>query len=174
MVRNCIVLLLIAGLAASHLAVMPHAHEDATAEQQKQHDATPHFHLTWLGAPAHSHSHGGHHHDGHSHVHQGHSHHSHSHSGQVSESQSDAAQPTGNGISMPEHDADAVSTSVLALNTTRVESTMPPGWTFTAPLPSFLTLEDLVVVLQPSPRWHPPDKVQDDSEIYLTMQNLRI
>lgn len=167
MFRMCVVLSLILGLAAGQLAAMPHAHGYSEALQQ-QHDVTPHFHFAWFEVPSHNHGHS------HSKHHHGHSHSGHHHA-ILAPAIVERHEPTSsNAIYAIQHDADAVYVSGLVLATGPAEGSVPQDWAFIATTPVYFTLEDLHAVLQPAPRWHPPDKVQDDSNIYLTMQNLRI
>lgn len=171
----CVVLLSILGLAASQLAAMPHEHGYSTALQQ-QHDVTPHFHFAWFEAPPHNHghSHSKHHHHGHSHARHGHSHSRPSQAILAPAIFERHEQSSSNAIHAVQHDADTVYVSGLVLATVPADSSVLQDWAFIATTPVFFTLDDLLAVLKPAPRWHPPDKMQDDSNIYLTMQNLRI
>lgn len=177
MFRSIVAISLIAGLLAGQLAARPHAHGYSTPLQQQQHDVTPHFHFAWFGTPSHDHGHSHskhHHHHGHSHSHHGHSHYKRSQPVIASNIVEPQKQPTGNNIDAIQHDADAVYLTGLVLATVPTESSIPQDWAFIATTPVFFTLEDLLAVLQPAPRWHPPDKMLDDSNIYLTTRNLRI
>src|SRR5688572_8979386 len=66
MLRPWISSLVIMGFVASQLAAAPHAHRGISQEEQQQHDATPHFHYSWV---CHDHSEHGHSHGGDSHQH---------------------------------------------------------------------------------------------------------
>jgi hypothetical protein len=71
MFRRHITISLIIAHFASQLAAMPHAH-GVGENLPSDHDARPHFHLSWFGNAGHSHGHEqAHSHDG------GHSHHQH-------------------------------------------------------------------------------------------------
>lgn len=59
MFRGCISLVVIAGLFASQMAAVPHAHGGSSAEDRHEHDARPHFHCKWFSAGHCVHKHGG-------------------------------------------------------------------------------------------------------------------
>lgn len=167
MFRRCVSLLVIAGFIASQLAAIPHAHGAASAEQQREHDATPHFHWGWLG----------HADDDHGHSNSGHGH---SHPGQEisggSEPPSDGSegQPLGTGLSSSDHDADAFFIPKQAASASSAKNQLVSAWQFAALAPPPDWIGDLQASEQLSVRWHPPDEVLDGSDRYLTLRNLRI
>jgi hypothetical protein len=169
MFRRCVSLLVIAGFLASQLAVIPHTHGAASAEEQREHDATPHCHI-------------GHAHHGHSHAHCGHTH-AHSHPGKPTEESvtgspdESANQPLGAGRCGAEHDASAIFVSGQACTASPASprDQGPLTWQ-TAPLAALPGWLGQLAGGVPSsaPRWHPPDEVSDASDIYLTLRTLRI
>ena len=169
MYRCCVTFLAIVGFLTNHLVVMvPHAHAGMTAEEQKEHDATPHFHC---GHACHSNK-------------------SHSHSnGKVDHSQtenrdkgSDKHEITGDlddhlliSIDL-EHDADAIFLPVTAGVPSRInhQEVTLSLWQL-VPLLSFSTsCDELRSNSAASSFWQVPAKVSDASDTYLTLRNLRI
>lgn len=172
MFRRCVSLCVLAVFLASQLAAVPHAHGATSPEEQQKHSATPHFHCEWFGDTDHDHdhSHGGH---------------SHSHAGQQQEDcpkpksdDSQDRQPQGTGLSGTDHDADAifvfVSGQACTASTTSYKDLAASAWQLVALARLPDCLSDLQARLSPSFRGHPPDEVLDDSDIYLTLRNLRI
>jgi hypothetical protein len=162
MLRRCLSLMVLVGFLASQLAAMPHAHAAVSADEQAEHDATPHFHL---GSAGH------HHHDhGDSHSHKGqHSHQGHSKPAKVPADGQIAI------LDMPgiDHDATAISVTTAYASsasgdervaTDRHDSCDVEAWAFRSDAPP---------MVRPIP-WHPPDEAWDGSGIYLTLRNLRI
>lgn len=161
MFRRCLSLLVIAGLLASQLAVIPHVHGSATPEEQQKHNATPHIHCAWLGHSGHDHSHSG---KGHSHPG------SHHDEGAKPATDDSDGHPLAIGLSGADHDTDAIFVSDQAATASRQVSAWQPA----ALAPLFTGINDLRSRQSPSPRWHPPDEVLDASDTYLTLRNLRI
>ena len=168
MFRRAVSLLVIAGLIVGQLAAIPHAHGAMSAEEQREHDATPHFHNRWLGHPHHDHAHP---HGGHSHSHSAKVHPKHS----KPASDDSSTQPLGLVPSGSAHDADAIylphagapsmtSHKVTIAWALQVGKLTPLAFCFAV---SQAKGEDYL-------RWHPPDEVQDASDYYLTLRNLRI
>jgi hypothetical protein len=156
MFRRCISLVVVAGILASHLATIPHAHAGMSAVEQKRHDATPHFH-----------SHG-----------PGHSHHGHRHSRKPSYSHSRhaSAHVASNSSLSPfaggSHDNSAVFVPVSAPSADQKGmSTAAIVGAGSIPAPGKL-LATFQAKLASAP-WHPPDEVLDSSKIYLTLRTLR-
>lgn len=132
-----------------------------TSQGEQRHNALPHFHLGCDADHAHGHSH-----HGHSHPHPApldsaeHSH----------EDQQPFNSPLGS-----DHDQNAIYVSELDITSTN-----------SAPRVTGAELAEVVAVcdfvwttklwLSPSSLqpWHPPDKVLDASETFLTLRNLRI
>jgi hypothetical protein len=149
----------IVGLFASQLASVPHAHAGISAEEQQKHDATPHFHCTWLSHAHHEH---GHSHDGHSHHHD-----------RPAEPAERTTLPDGlNGVG---HDATAVYCPgrVLAASVVQQDSLL----SLLSDLGT-LALSQPPAELRPCGgmfgRRRPPDEAVDGSNIYLKLRNLRI
>lgn len=168
MFRRCISLLVIVGLFASQLAAIPHAHAGNSAEEQQKHDATPHFHSKWFGGGHdHGHPHGGR---------------SHSHVGErkekpASESAGDSKdQPLSDGLNGNDHDANAVYVPLHAgapsTNSQNESKAAASQIAATAVLTE--VLRDAWPTVSSTPPLHPPGAVQDGSDIYLTLRNLRI
>lgn len=165
MFRRFISFLVIAGLLASQLAVLPHAHAGMSAEERQQHDATPHFHCQGL-----SHDHG------HDHSHGGHSH-KHGDPSRESAPNQPANDSTGSfppfGLVGLDHDATAVFVPVQA----SVPKTANDGGSAATAVLIPIVIYDFTDVrlgLRRAPLWHPPDAVLDGSDTYLTLRNLRI
>ena len=167
MFRRCTSVFVMIGLLASNLAAVPHAHAGMSAADQKRHDATPHFH-------GHRHHHAD---DGHSHAHEGHHH---PHRGGVA-SFNRAAKPAkrhsvSDDFSVAEHVATAIivpAQNGAVTTDSRVNHKLSP--------PQPLFVGQLQAALLPAPWrersitcWHPPDKVRDASDTYLTLRNLRL
>jgi hypothetical protein len=162
MFRRCVSLLVIAGLFASQLAAIPHAHGATSPEEQRKHDAMPHIHL--LGHSSHGHSHSA--------AKDDHDHHHHS----APPDEESAKQSLALSGGAPEHDSDAfyfvASPRFFAGSTAQVHTisallvavqTPNAGWAEGHQAESARGL-----------LWHPPDSVLDDSETYLTLRTLRI
>jgi hypothetical protein len=165
MFRRCVSLLLIVGMFASQLAAVPHAHGATSQEEQRKHDATPHFH--WFGYCQHCHSHS------HSHAHGKHGHHHHETASEHDNSDRQTPRPDGNSL---DHDADAIylggGTNCTMGSSTRVSSTQVLLIALQTPVAtSICGIEAKEVRGLP---WRPPDQVLDDSETYLTLRTLRI
>ena len=164
MFRRCASLLVIAGLLASQLAAVPHAHAAASAEERVQHDATPHVHCGWLGHSDHGHSH---------------SHHGRSHDDDGLENSAlvDSAETALSAYSrVDDHDADAVflANSSCSDWTAGQSKASVVAWQFAALMPLLLIQTDVEPNTLGSPPWRPPDAVLDASKTYLTLRNLRI
>jgi hypothetical protein len=167
MFQRCVSLLLILGLLASQLATVPHAHGAIPAEDQREHDAAPHFHCDWLGQAEHDHNH------------EHHSHH-HSHFGQRPADESSRSSDDSDGqllgtVTGADHDANAVFVAKQTYIVSRTIHKDPASacqFVVLATLPNCLS--DSRAIFDPFALWHPPDKVLDGSEIYLTLRNLRI
>jgi hypothetical protein len=163
MIRRCITLLVIVGLCVSQLAAVPHAHAGNSENEQQKHNANPHFHWSWWS----------HEHHGHDHLHGGH-HHKHdgpSEPGKKSPSPALPERPNN-----PGHDATAIYCPGNA-TAVSVEPQHVATLSLLLGLASFaLCQPDPVVELHDGglDRGRPPDKVLDDSNIYLTLRNLRI
>jgi hypothetical protein len=176
MFRRCISLLAIGGLLASQLVSTAHAHGPCTVEQQREHDATPHFHRR-------RHDHAGHDHAGHSHTHhthgKGHTHAGHEHAVASKGVQQTQTLPGSyDGIVADDedhHDSDAIF----------VPHTDAPKHSTAKGQATSVSIVGCVAVLawnahdtpsgpRLSPYLHPPDIVLDASETYLTLRNLRL
>lgn len=155
MFRRCISLLVIAGLFASQLAAVPHAHGGLSDAEQQRHDATPHFHANWLGHGDHGHSHGGHRHE---------------------PAEQANGQPLSTEIGGPDHDASAIFVPIqsAAPVTASQQESAAAAWQLAALVPASDGLSDIGPSLGSTPPWHPPDEVLDGSDTYLTLRNLRI
>jgi hypothetical protein len=166
MFRGCVSLLVLVGFIASQLAVMPHAHGAASAEEQRNHDATPHFHWNSL---SHSHSHSGHNH--------AHPHHTsakpRSKTSVDSTSDDSTTRLAGADQYYAEHDADAIFVNAHA-----VYGSGSPDRAASVSQVAILALPCVgsatSPIATPTLRWHPPDIVLDASDSYLTLRNLRI
>ncbi len=161
MFRRCVSLLIIVGMFASQLAAVPHAHAEFSQEEQRKHDATPHFHLFGHCQQCRSHSHA----DG--------SHHRHDRLSEQDESDRQNSPPVGKS---PGHDADAVfvgiGTDCTLVSITQVSSTQVLLIALQTPVAtSICGIEAKEVQGLP---WRPPEQVLDDSETYLTLRTLRI
>ena len=169
MIRRCVSLLVILGMLASQLVAIPHAHAGHSAADQQKHDATPHFHTGphRHGDHEHAPANGGHGHDDH---------------GPSTESASES-QPRDPSNDLPPvpsggsgHDADAVfvpaSSGPLSSSTSHesAESTSQ----LAADVPPIGSHGGAWPLLRSAPMWHPPDAVQDGSDTYLTLRNLRL
>jgi hypothetical protein len=162
MFRRVVSTLVVLGLFASHLAVVPHVHAGMQPTARQEHDATPHFHLPFGGGIHAGHSHDHHHTHAHSHV--GGSHHA-----------SDCA-PIWSGAGGSDHDADAVylPETFGAPAITNVDN-------IAAASSHFSPLHTLAIWLSHSganantaPHWHPPELMGDAAPLYLTLRTLRI
>jgi hypothetical protein len=197
--RRCISLLVLAGFFANQLAVVlhaPHDHGAMTAEAQREHDATPHFH--WRGNGERYH-----HHHAHRHVHRHPDRDVKRPSKSLSEKESDPLRrgqirdendspPTGQtpfrigsktakiaaweqGYCPPAHDFDAVYGARWSFVLASGANSRLPLTCYgigSAPLP--LTPEHDWPHLVAFFLWHPPDIVLDGSHRYLTFRHLRI
>ena len=164
MFRRCVSLLMIAGMFASQLAAIPHAHGATSREEQRKHDATPHFH--WFGNCQHCHSHS------HSHAHGKNDHHRHETASEHDKSDRETP-PDGNSL---DHDADALylggGTNCTMVSSTQVSSARILLTTLQVPVATSICGIEAKEVRGLS--WRPPDQVIDGSEIYLTLRTLRI
>jgi hypothetical protein len=165
MLRHCVSLLTTFGFLALQLASMPHVHGPILSESQRDHDEYHHFHFAWLG------------HYGEDHEHSDHKH-SH-HEDESDESDSPSQKPVDESSDQfpfgEDHDHDAVyiTASVAALSIFEsVRWEVKAEYTQIAFVP--ISINVYGTELPPSPRWHPPDKVLDSSDCYLTLRNLRI
>jgi hypothetical protein len=172
--RRCISILVSAGLVANQLAVVlhaPHEHGAMSAEAQREHDATPHFH--WRGNGERYHHHHAHrHHDG-AHRHHDHVQRNHDHVKQRSTGSETAKSEQGH--SLPEHDSDAVYAVMCCfVSATGEKNRLPAPWIPIA-FASYASAQgnhwrhSVIPVL-----WHPPDIVLDGSHRYLTFRHLLI
>lgn len=156
--RRCVYLFAIVGMLAGQVAAVPHAHGGLTSDEQREHDATPHFHRH--GAhPRHDHARDGHHHR---------------HFVRPSEG---ASQQRPLGTNQREHEATAIDCGWQVLAASPAQ---PQTWSTTKlvtwgttpqcnPLaPYFLMNENEFIA------GRPPDRVLDRSNLYLTLRNLRI
>lgn len=167
MFRGCISVFVIAGLFASQLAAVPHAHGGSSAEDRHEHDAKPHFHCNWLSAGHDVHEHGG-------------KAHSHATPAPVrvpvgSESNSDDSLPPEAGWNT-DHDANAVYVLNQAAPGPTTNSTqgIASAGQLAFCFPPTVWHSSLSFVARSVPCWHPPDEVLDASDAYLTLRNLRI
>lgn len=162
MFRRCISILVIIGLCASQLAVVPHAHAGITAEQQQKHDATPHFHCNWFGHDHHGHDH--------SHGDRGHKH---EHPSKPAKGSTD--KPLPDGVASVDHDANAVyvPTPANAVAAGKQQD-LPTSSLIWAALCVCQGANPTTDSDEVSPNWRPPDAVMDGSGTYLTLRNLRI
>ena len=166
MFRGCVSLLVLIGFLASQLATIPHAHGAASAEEQRNHDATPHFHGN---SPSHSHSHSGRNH--------AHPHHTPAKPQSKTSADSSSGELTGRLAGADhrgaEHDADAIFVNARAVDrsstTDRAASALQLA---VLALPCAGSAASSIAT--PTLRWHPPDIVLDASDSYLTLRNLRI
>ena len=150
------------GLFASQLASIPHAHAGNSTEEQQKHDATPHFHCRSLGQDHHESDHS-----------QGR--HSHQDDGHSEPAKNSHHQPLSDGLRDAGHDATAVYCPGNATSASVGQQHGSYLW-----LLSGLGILAICQSLQPELScgpfgWgRPPDKVLDDSNIYLTLRHLRI
>lgn len=161
MLRRCVSLLVIAGFLSSQLASIPHAHGFASPDEQKSHNATPHFHCKQSNSTEHTHDHSplGHRHD----------------HASKSQSHESGTEPADNRIGLLDHDASAIFMLAGTPTFSRsnlLELTNTWHLALFAQLPAFQC--DISGNPTDSPEWHPPDEVLDESGIYLTLRNLRI
>lgn len=168
MFRRCISLLVIMGLFASQLAAIPHAHAGNSAEEQQKHDATPHFHSEWFRS---GHDHG-HSHDGHSHSHDG----QHAEKNTPQPAGDSEDQPLSDGLNGTDHDANAVFVPLHAGAPSTTSQNVSKAAASQIAATAVLTevFGDAWPSVSSTPPLHPPDAVQDGSDIYLTLRNLRI
>lgn len=164
MFRRFVSLLVIAGYAISHLAVVPHAHGSASdGDQQRLHSA-PHFHLAWFS--------GGHSHAGDTATHD-HSH-EHSHASPAEAAAlADDAKKRGHIGSPPDADAVFVPQATIAADQRELQSAGNVALSDIYglhPAVAEVTGRDGVQFW----RWRPPDRVDDGSQLYLTLRTLRI
>jgi hypothetical protein len=162
MFRRCISLLVIVGLFASQLAAVPHAHVGISLEELQKHDATPHFHCSWLchDDHGHDHSHGGH---------------SHQHESPLKPVKQSADEPLPDGVAVLNHNANAVyaPTHASAVAAGKQQDIPTSSLVLAAVCASqaYIPAIDWDKV---SRHGHPPDAVLDGSDTYLTLRNLRI
>lgn len=170
MFRRCISFLVMVGFFASQLASVPHAHAGSSAEERQKHDATPHFHVEWFcGDDAHGES-------------CDHGEHSHSHDGQhpdkpVQSPFSDSEdQPHSDGLNCIAHDTNAIfaPSQVVAISIPAHNDTKAVAEQFAAVNLLTEIRSDIWPSLPCKQPLHPPDAVQDGSDTYLTLRNLRI
>jgi hypothetical protein len=154
MFRRFVSLLVIAGMFASQLAAIPHAHGEMSREEQQKHSATPHVHVFGHCQHCHSHCHS----NGHSHHHE-------------NEPESGPPQPAGDGYN---HDSTTIYLGDSAnLATTVGIASVTPTTVLDLPSSFAPTTFGFDGSNVPALPWHPPDEVADDSEIYLTLRTLR-
>jgi hypothetical protein len=160
---RCLAILAVLGLLASQLAAMPHGHAGMTSEGEQRHNATPHFHF---GSHA-DHAHG-------------HSHHGHSQPHPTPLDSANLADDLGDqqpfdGSQESDHDHDAIYVSELDITNSnsapRVTGAELSGVVTDC---AFVWTIELYLCQNSSQQWHPPDKVLDASETFLTLRNLRI
>ena len=172
MFRRCLSLLVIAGFLASQMALVPHAHGIVSANEQQKHDATPHIHCGWFGSSDHGHCH--------AHGDRCHGKHSHSDSGEqaVEVSQTAAGDEANPDLcieqSHSDHDADAVFLSGLTVATSTKKVQVDSAWQVFWQCPLSCSLHQIQASTSPPLHWETPDVVQDASDSYLTLRNLRI
>ncbi len=159
MMRRCISTFLITGLLFSQLAAFPHVHGGGSAAEQQRHDATPHFHYHWN-----SHKDCG-------------EVHFHSTRLAVSHLRSDGKsqrEPLSEGLTSASHDADAIFVQIhpgTPPKTSQIESAIAQLAVFARFFDQPIGIE--LGIHSPLP-WHPPDEIGDESDIYLTLRNLRL
>jgi hypothetical protein len=162
MLRTGISLLAIAGLLASQLASVPHAHAGMTSAGRQRHDALPHFHLRWSGHHAAGQNHAGHPHGAHRH---GHDH----RPARAGDSQP-APGPAG-----AEHDDWAVYCPAGAITAVPGE---PPAMPRSLQGGPEVGPGETVAALESNEgggvRGRPPDGGRAGAHLYLTLRNLRI
>ena len=168
MFRRCVSLLVIAGFLASQLAAIPHAHGNASAEEQREHDAKPHCHF------GHTHHDHGHSHSGHNHPHE-----------LPGQDQEEGSRPLSGGtdtelletgLLATDHDANAIFLPGRAwtASTTSQKDHAQSVWQISALTANPVNLGNVPSFAKSAPRWHPPDEVLDASGSYLILRNLRI
>ena len=163
MFRRCASLLMIAGFLASHTAVVPHAHGVVSAAEQQEHNSAPHFHLDWfIGHDSHSHDH--------PHGEQ------HRHSQRRSDGSGELPEDLLSlGAGGQEHDATAIYVPQITVSLRADEITpanqSPSPMVAALPQNSIWGDESWGAVRR---IWHPPDKVCDGSNLYLTIRQFRI
>ena len=147
MFRGILAIALITSLLCGQFVAVQHTHAGMTADQQREHDAHPHVHV---GTPAkHSHHH--------------HSHHKHAqHTALADASQAIAV----------EHDADAIYVKSHTLSNQSPSLADYQLASTPLALHDGLLLPDALV--STAARWHPPDKLLTQSNLYLLLRNLRI
>lgn len=164
MFRRSVSFLVIAGLLASQLVSTAHAHGAATLEQQREHNATPHFHC-------HLHDHGNHSH-GEFHVEGRHQH------AVPSQVQQKSASVDTNGLLRSDgddHDGDAIYVPHAdALKPSTATGQAPCPFAAQSVTPSAFCACAPWSGPHLSPYLHPPDEVLDASETFLTLRNLRL
>jgi hypothetical protein len=167
MFRGCISVFVIAGLFASQLAAVPHAHGGSSSEDRHEHDVKPHFHCKWLSAGHGVHEHGGK---------------AHSHAAPTPEPvptncESDSGDSLPSvGVRTTHHDANAVyvPSQVASGPPTNLTQGITSAGQVAFCFPSPVGHSGLSSIARPTPCWHPPDEVLDASNTYLTLRNLRI
>lgn len=154
MFRGVLAITLIFSMLVSQLAAVRHSHAGMSTQEQLEHDAHPHVHSSSHAAHSHHHSH------------QHHSHSRHHHA-----QNSTNADPVQCAVDT-DHDADAIYLHVPNLtNDGRAKADQQIA-------DNSLSF-DTVCLFDLAPRtinahWHPPDKPQSISDIYLLLRNLRI
>ncbi len=162
MFRRLVSLLVLAAYTVSYLAVVPHAHASAADGEQQRLESAPHIHLEWFTG-GHSHSPA--------------STEPHTHEAQTC---SHAAPPAGtepneHGRVDSPHGADAVFVPHANIASSRELKPIDAAQLSAAWHDGSTTA--IVLAQNPSLQfwmWRPPDKVQDDSELYLSLRTLRI
>ena len=158
MLRRCLSLLLILGMIASPLAAMPHAHADMSSAEKVEHDQKPHLH---------SHSHGHQHHHGHDAP------------NEESDTSANSNKPPceeGNDDGKLDYFFGSICFGIQAEALFKVNQ-VDDIQAKTLPAAAISLLEGRLTpptVIAPSPLWQPPDAVLDESDIYLTLRNLRV
>lgn len=165
MLRRCVLLLVMMGLIANPLVAGPHAHAGMTADEQREHDATPHFHSF------------GDHHGSHVHAHHaegssdGHGHHEHD-SKHVNAAFQHSMEP----VSSEAHDSTSIPCSPSLLTRSSAEMNSTVSWqlrilsaplfcVFTEPIFSSVTAKFFQGA---------PVLTRNGSDLYLLLRNLRI
>jgi hypothetical protein len=159
MIRRCLLLLVIAGMLASQLAALPHAHAGLSANEQKEHDATPHVHCT----------------SGHRH-HHSHVNHLHQRSAPPKTAEDSHQNLPQDGVQQETHDATAIyCPQFIATKYSSQERASSLANCFSQLCVEIRHLAAVPQVVVLCADWrHPPDAVQDDSHLYLTLRTLRI
>lgn len=163
MLRRCILWLVMMGLIANPLAVVPHAHAGMTAAEQRGHDTTPHFHRHSVHGGAHRHNED----------HATHAHHCHEFRSKCA---TVSLPEVARSVDLETHDSTAIACPLVWLTRGNCERNATVSWqlqmlsaplicVFTAPMFPRLTSRFVL---------DPPDAVRNGSGLYLNLRNLRI